>query len=81
MGFMQFVDTRLKMMGQMLELSSADLTRLPYGAMDQQFRNATYRCLGCRNTEACTQWLNEGNPNRPVPGFCPNAELMNSVRD
>ncbi|MFC6671987.1 DUF6455 family protein [Marinobacterium aestuariivivens] len=81
MGFIRHIDDRLELMGLMLETTGADLTKLSPGALDAQFRSAAYRCLGCRQEEQCERWLNEEHRHEKAPGFCPNAELMNSVRD
>ncbi|GGB93116.1 hypothetical protein GCM10011352_18950 [Marinobacterium zhoushanense] len=81
MGLMQFLENRMDMMSGMLAASGADLSRLPHSSFEQQFRTATFRCLNCKNCQDCERWLSEGHLQQKVPGFCPNAELMNSVRD
>lgn len=81
MGLIRHIDDRLELMGLMLETTGADLTRLSPGALDAQFRSAAYRCLGCRKETECERWLSADHRNEAAPDFCPNAELMNSVRD
>lgn len=81
MGLTRHLDDRLEMMGRMLATTGADLTRLPSGTLDAQFRSAAYRCLGCRKEAQCERWLDEGHAQAAAPAFCPNAQLMNSVRE
>lgn len=37
---------------------------------------AVDRCLGCGETEACQQWLDQNGTRESAPDYCPNHDLF-----
>ncbi|MBG6175393.1 hypothetical protein IWQ55_003225 [Labrenzia sp. EL_208] len=79
MNWMDRLNERAELMGRMLDAIGA-MKNMPTGIhSNAAIRSAAVRCINCRNTEACKQWLSDHPDGATHPmKNCPNAELFNS---
>lgn len=67
------IDERLGLFRQMaghMGLHTLDPACIPAG----ELRTAAQACLGCRDGDACRDWLAREAENAPPPDYCRNAE-------
>ncbi|WP_299812577.1 DUF6455 family protein [uncultured Roseibium sp.] len=79
---MERLKERAELMGQMIETIGA-MDNGPAGAQaDRVLRSAALRCVRCKHTEACRQWLadHSGGAEKAMAD-CPNASLFNSLKE
>jgi len=82
MSLISRIDRKAQLMGEMMRCVGVDLATMPEFAGETAMRNAMWRCLACRNGDACASWLASAKPGTPAPDFCTNAETFNdAVRD
>lgn len=75
MGFLQRIDTQLDLFRRMsanAEVAYGDASGF---TLEQDMRRAMTRCIFCRQSEACQEWLN-GAAAGQHPDFCPNAAFL-----
>ncbi|MTI44244.1 hypothetical protein JM93_04083 [Roseibium hamelinense] len=79
MRWMDRMNERADLMGRMLETIGA-MQSLPEGQrLDQELREASSRCMHCKNAEGCKDWLSENAAGASKPfQNCPNAALFSS---
>lgn len=49
-------------------------------ALENEMREALIRCILCRHTQTCREWLDSDEASRGEPNFCPNAPFVNRYR-
>lgn len=82
MNWMDRLNERAELMGRMLDTIGA-MKNIPVGVQsDAAIRSAAIRCINCRNTVSCKQWLSEHPEGASHPmKDCPNAVLFASWLD
>ena len=76
---MDRLNERADLMGKMLQTIGA-MDNTPTGPQaEAAMRSAAYRCMNCKETEACKAWL-EKHAEGAIQALpeCPNASLFNS---
>lgn len=82
MNWMERLNERADLMGKMLETIGAMKTDRSGMHAGISMRTATLRCLSCRETEACREWLaKRESGSGETPDHCPNAALFRSWLD
>ncbi|WP_428641355.1 DUF6455 family protein [Roseibium sp.] len=74
---MDRLNERAELMGRMLRTIDA-MKSVPTGLhANIELRSAAIRCINCRETEACRQWLDSHEDGAEAPmQECPNAHLF-----
>lgn len=84
MGLFSKVDHHSGLMHRMADTVGADLSlALQHGKLSApELRNAVMACMGCEETGACGQWLddNGGAGATETPRYCRNHDLMDRLR-
>jgi hypothetical protein len=75
MRFLYGFQDRLSQFGEMLAQREMTFDYSNAYAFEQQFRAAVSRCVFCRNTAVCREWLSSDPATRGAPDFCPNARF------
>jgi hypothetical protein len=75
MGFLQRIDTQLDLFGRMSSHAEVGYEDASGFALEQDMRRAFTRCIFCRQSEDCRDWLNSA-PAGLYPGFCRNAAFL-----
>jgi hypothetical protein len=73
------LERQISLFGQMMSRVGADPNDEIWERIPNDLAAASHRCLGCRNSTQCQQWLESGGSN-DAPPFCPNAALLRHVR-
>jgi hypothetical protein len=74
------VERQAHLFGEMMERVGADVGAAAREGQGSAFATASRRCLLCRHSQACRQWLDAGGGLAP-PDFCPNAAFLTRARD
>lgn len=69
------IESRFEQNGENLRRMMARMNYDPLHAGEDAyaFGAAARRCAFCRQTIACSRWLDKAAPDAPPPSFCPNA--------
>ncbi len=79
MNWMDRLNERAELMGQMLDTIGAMKEVPAVVQTDADLRSAVIRCINCRETEACKVWLKDhADGAHHAPKHCPNSTLFNS---
>jgi hypothetical protein len=73
------VERQSRLFGEMIERVDLDSATAVREEMGAGFASAAQRCLTCRNSLACEEWLQTSAVGR-APAFCPNAAFLNRLR-
>jgi len=75
-------DHRWRNMCEMLSRLGLDADTLAHGRLASDLRAAVTACQSCTADQKCQDWLIRAPECiNKAPGFCPNAQLFESVRD
>ena len=74
------LDRKANLMGEMVRRTGVDMATSPEFAGDAQIRNAVWRCLSCRDGDACETWLKTAPEGSEPPQFCQNAPILRQAR-
>ena len=74
------LDRKANLMGEMMRRTGVDVTTAPAFAGDTQFRGAVWRCISCRDGDACESWLKSAPEGAEPPAFCQNASILRDAR-
>ena len=75
-NFFRRINDRMGLMSKMMKKSNLDMSKLAHADMDSDYRKAVFRCLKCKNSEECVNWVSQDNEKSSAPGFCPNSEYL-----
>lgn len=75
----QRVEQHASLFGQIMERISIDTGAEVWERYPRGLAAAARRCLWCRNSTACQQWL-ESERSNAAPPICPNAAFFSRVR-
>lgn len=75
MGILQRIDTQLDLFRRMSSNAEVAYEDASGFTLEQDMRRAVTRCIFCRQSEACKEWLNAA-PSGQCPEFCPNAAFF-----
>lgn len=73
------MERQAQLMGEMMERVAVDVGAAARDGIGIAFGAASRRCMMCRSSEECRQWLDKGGGDA-APAFCPNAAFFNSTR-
>jgi hypothetical protein len=68
---------RMHDMMERLDVDPVALARLRHG---NAYAEARTRCLFCGTSDKCLRWLDDPEPLRTRPEFCPNLSLFESCK-
>jgi hypothetical protein len=80
-SFAKRMDRRASLMRDMFDRLGIDLPAAARRGGDTVLRRALRNCLTCRATVECGAWLRSGGTCGDRRLFCPNAELLERLRD
>lgn len=79
MRWIDKMNERAALMGRMLETIGAMDNPSSGPALGNELRYAMGNCMGCRQKEACAQWLDRHSEGAAeAPEICPNRPLFNT---
>ena len=68
-----------ELMGEMMRQTGVDLAASDAALEKPDIWHAVNNCIGCRETDRCSDWLGQGHENATPPDFCPNAKLFETL--
>ena len=73
------MERQAQLMGEVMDRVAVDVNVAARESIGIAFGTASRRCMLCRSSEECRQWLDEGGGDA-APAFCPNAAFFNNAR-
>ncbi len=70
------VEQRSMLLARMIEEVAPDFLDVVDQRLDKNLGTALRRCLACKQTALCQDWLDGRRPEIDHRDFCPNAELF-----
>lgn len=74
------VERQAKRLSDMIERTDADPSRLVRLRQGDAYVEAHTKCIECRQAARCLNWLSGPKRVGERPDFCPNAELLESIK-
>ncbi len=74
------VERQARRLSDMIERTDADPSRLVRLRHGDAYVEARTKCIECRDTMRCLNWLALPKRTGERPDFCPNASLLESVK-
>lgn len=79
MGFFKNLQENGDLFGAMLDRTGTRDDQRIMRMTGTELRSAFFRCVGCRNADACSDFIAMADPSEPTPDFCRNKALMDSL--
>ncbi|OXT02521.1 hypothetical protein B7H23_06395 [Notoacmeibacter marinus] len=79
MGFFNRSEKHGDLVGAMMDRTGALDDERILRLSDSVLRTAWFRCQGCRQADACAEFLETGDADAPTPDYCQNKALMDSL--
>ena len=76
-GFVRHMD----LMSRMFRLTTANSGELQDIRLENDLKQAMLRCVSCRETGACADWLEKAQEGDAPPAFCRNAAYIERLRE
>lgn len=74
------VERQLSQLSNMMEQRGASFEAGDGYVLQNRMKGVLIRCIFCRNSQTCREWLQSDRAERGYPGFCPNAGFIDRYR-
>ena len=81
MSLFSKIEKHAVLVGRMSDTLGVDLVgaSMDGGAPETTLRTAIYGCMGCKETDACEEWLASHETASEAPDYCRNKRLLDRL--